>query len=213
MTRRSEQVDLLVTHIKTVGLEPKHRDAHYSHIGALLTDAGLQGNTNYSTNVVPKALKVQREWPDAATISGFQARLAQNNFGEWIPFRGKKPVIIEAMADALGEMGVETVGDLLHCYTDAERELDLIFQLDPVKGVGPKTINYLAILAGSPDHVAIDGQLTTFAQEAGVSTRSERFLGTFYRSAAKQLGCTAASLDAAVWTYMSTRKRTAARQP
>lgn len=81
---------------------------------------------------------------------------------------------------------------------------------DPVTGHSwgrTETVDYLAILAGSTFHVAIDVHLRRFATQAGIGPRSYGDLRTVINNAAARRPCTPGALDAAVWAFMTDPQR------
>ncbi|MEU9031793.1 hypothetical protein AB0D46_30560 [Streptomyces sp. NPDC048383] len=71
-----------------------------------------------------------------------------------------------------------------------------------MKGVGPKTVDYLGNLVGR-SQVAVDVHLRTFAAHAGVPNLPYEQLRTAYEEAAALLGHEPAGMEHAVWRRMS----------
>lgn len=115
----------------------------------------------------------------------------------------KKLAIVENLAAALKELGIETTHDLHAAYKDPAQSKPLIAHLRTISGVKNKTVDYLAMLVGIEERVAIDSHLIAFASAAGVDDMTYEQLSDLYIAAAAKLGCTPRSLDAAVWRYMS----------
>lgn len=158
--------------------------------------------------VRPRVANVITNWPDAATLSGFRKRLDSENLAEFLTWRAtsRKLTVITDLADTLYELGIETVRDMADHYDGHEREHRIRTALRRVKFVGPKTIDYLAILTGSTAHVAVDTHITRFVHAAGIRTRDYVATNALIIHTARELGCSAGALDAAIWSYLSDRK-------
>jgi hypothetical protein len=201
-------VDVVLRHVGCLGIEPREVDRRYSHIGGLITDAALQPRTKYRTVVLPRIQRVVAEWPDADVLSGFLYRLETRDLAEFLRWKrtSRKLGVIEGLATTLRTLGVETVTELRACYDGADCEQQTRRALRHVKFVGPKTIDYMAILAGSTQHVAVYTHIAGFVCDAGVPGLDYHAIGALITQVADKLGCSTGALDAAIWTYMSTRK-------
>lgn len=200
-----DDVQRLIAHVKALGLEPREEERKWGHMGALITDAALQPRTNYRTTVLPRANKVWREWPDAETLSGFLRRLAAEDLSTFLNWRRSSPKLpkIKDIATALDELGVETVSDLAARFRDPELEARTREALRRVKHVGPKTLDYIPILTGSNNHVAVDQHVHGFVVDAGIPGLGYDSVGALVKTAAFKMGVSPGALDAAIWNYMS----------
>jgi hypothetical protein len=117
----------------------------------------------------------------------------------------KKLGVIKDLADVLQAASIETTSDLAAAYADDQAAAALTSSLRKVNGVGSKTIDYLAILVGSDQHVAVDQHLRAVAQEAGVTNRSYSELRGLYTAVARHRGWTPGELDRAVWLHRRQR--------
>jgi hypothetical protein len=115
-------------------------------------------------------------------------------------------VIDDLVAAATG-LGIETADDLKNHLTDPDRRDAAEDRLHQISGVGRKTIDYLARLAGARDRVAIDLHLKNFASESGISDLTESHLQLVYRQAARQRTWPEGALDKPVWEYGEARSR------
>lgn len=82
-------------------------------------------------------------------------------------------------------------------------------RLRSVKGIGPKTQDYLSILAGSNEHVAVDAQVNAFVRESGAQASGYEAVRTLIVEAAHERGWKPGDLDAAIWQFQSGRDRRA----
>jgi 3-methyladenine DNA glycosylase/8-oxoguanine DNA glycosylase len=102
------------------------------------------------------------------------------------------------MVFLLRDEGVDTEGDL-RAWLQDDRSMRLLRAL---KGIGPKTIDYLKMLAGLPA-IPVDRHVRLFAQCAGVTCTDYADLRTVLERASDFLGVACSSLDYAIWSYVS----------
>lgn len=207
MTVTARDVELVVALAGQVGLEPTEDERKWDHMGALLVDAALQPRARYKTTVWPRARKVYDEWPDARTTTGFRTRLTSVDLPAYLVWRRTSPKItkIYDLTSVMSELGIDTVDDLAARFRDPELERDTRDALRRVRYVGPKTLDYIAILTGSNSHIAVDQHIAAFVRVAGARARTYDEIGAVVRAAAAELGCSPGALDAAIWNHMSTR--------
>jgi hypothetical protein len=166
-------------------------------MGALLTDAILQAGLNYDNVVLPRALRVRDTYPDAATTSGFLNTLKAKGHQEVLSWNDEeKPSRLMRLATFLKDRNVETVEDLKKWLARPESRREL----RGIKGIGPKTADYLPILAGLPS-VAVDRHIKKFCANAGINKNVARAV----KEAAVELGTDEGCLDYSIWFYMSRR--------
>ena len=121
--------------------------------------------------------------------------------------REPKLLVLKGITSVLLGEGIETVSQLRQRLEDDERSGGLRRLLRAVHNVGPKTVDYLGILAGCERRAAVDTHVIQFAKEAGVPSLSyEQLAGTLQRAAASR-NWTPGALDAAIWRYMSGRSK------
>ncbi|MFD7033522.1 hypothetical protein ACFWAR_36405 [Streptomyces sp. NPDC059917] len=168
-------------------------------MGAVICDVSFQPRCNYEATLRPRLLRLQTSWPDASTVRGFQARLATDDLAVAMKFNhAQKVATARAITDLLAVNGVDTRDDL-HTWLDHQANRAT---LRTVKGVGPKSIDYMSNLVGR-SQVAVDVHLRTFAADAGVQDRRYEQVRAAYEEAAALLGHDRAGLEHAVWRYTS----------
>lgn len=209
MSTSPDDLGKVVAYVKSLGLEPREAERRWDHLGGVIVDASLQPRTKYKTVVLPRVRKVISQWPDAAVLSGFRRRLESEDLSEFLGWRptSRKLTVVTDLAAALHALGIETVRELADCYDGGEREQQTRGALRQVTGVGPKTVDYIAILTGSTGHVAVDTHIAGFVRAAGVHGGDYHAINVLISRTASQLGCSAGALDAAIWNYMSSRDR------
>ncbi|MHA4951544.1 hypothetical protein [Micromonospora saelicesensis] len=190
----------LVDHARHVDLSIEaHPHNSYGHMGAILVDAILQAGMRYET-VNARALRFRSDQPGADTTSGLLAFGGPDRLREVLKWPGRKPDRIHRLALHLADHGVNTVDQLAVFLSSPEN----VIGLRSVNGVGPKTADYLCILAGKST-TAVDVHLRSFAVEAGVPALSYADLHSCYLGAADRLEVDPRELDHAVWRYVSGR--------
>lgn len=172
----------------------------YDHMGAIISEAILQAGINYRNVVVPRIEALRREHPQARTTSAFADLLLKVGAPELLAFGGEKPERVEVLTRFFLDEQVETEADLREWLT-SEANLSRLRQLP---GVGPKTADYLQILAGL-DTSAVDRHLALFLEEAGVAANTYQERKAVIDAAAALLGVDRAVLDYSIWRYMSDR--------
>lgn len=202
----SDDAAKVLAHIDEIGLVPPEDGGRgWTHMGAVIVDAALQAGVSYISVVLPRVRLLREQWPDAVTTSGFLARLEGDALAKvltWDP-AGKKLATATDLAALLAQEKVETVDDLRDVVTDEAFRR----RLRSVKGVGPKTVDYLAILAGAVDRSAVDVHLRRFVSEAGAGASTYEDMQRVIAEVAGERGWSVGALDAAIWQYQSSKGR------
>jgi hypothetical protein len=166
----------------------------YEHMGAVLTDAGLQAGVSYRTVVEPRVRRLLFHWPTATTTGRFQQKVERfglNGVLAWT--HDEKLGRIRRLTDLFAHEGVETTEEARRWLLLGESELELL----SLRGVGPKTVVYLRLLVGLPD-IAVDRHGRAFAVRAGVVGPDDEVRRTLRRAAAA-CGLHTGEVDRALW--------------
>ncbi|MFF3411607.1 hypothetical protein ACFYW8_36635 [Streptomyces sp. NPDC002742] len=130
---------------------------------------------------------------------GFQARIATEDLADAMNFNAQSRVATaHAITGLLVARAVDTRDDL-HAWLDHQ---DHRAALRTVKGVGPKSVDYIGNLVGR-SQVAVDVHLRSFAADAGVANLRYEELRAAYEEAAALLGHEPGGLEHAVWRFKS----------
>jgi hypothetical protein len=209
-------VPYLVDHARaSLGPQPWDEMQGWGHIGAVLSDAGLQAAVKYESVVRPRIETLIEQHPDAATTSGFTAAMATDGLGTMLSWNGSRKLrTITELAQLLSEQDVETVDDLRYWLMQPAN----VARLQLVYGVGNKTADYLCLLVGI-SNVAVDRQLRAFLADAiehgyvrdgadevdrvDPASLTYQQVAEAYRQAAIQLRTSVGALDHRVWQYES----------
>jgi len=173
----------------------------YDHMGALLTDAVLQAGMRYET-VVKRVMCIKRD-ESARTTTGFLDALKADGAERLLHWHGRKIATIEELARMLAEERVEEVKDLKRWLASLEN----VERLDSIHGVGPKTIDYVRILAGCEAN-APDVRIRAFLERAGIPPWGYEKARSVVAEAARLLGVAERTLDHSIWAFGSTQRAT-----
>ncbi|WP_189397021.1 hypothetical protein [Streptomyces sp. FBKL.4005] len=190
----------LADHVQhLLGSGPFPQPGGWTHMGAVICDVSFQPRCKYERTLRPRLLDLQLSWPDASTVRGFQHRLATEDLAVAMKFNhAQKVATAHAITDLLAAHGVDTREDLRTWLHHQDNRA----ALRTVKGVGPKSIDYIGNLVGR-SHVAVDVHLRAFAVDAGVPDLPYDQLRAVYEEAAVLLGHDKGGLEHAVWRHRS----------
>ncbi|MEV6689078.1 hypothetical protein AB0N28_27670 [Streptomyces sp. NPDC051130] len=197
----------LAHHIRTtLGDGPFHPARGWTHMGAVICDAGFHARRRYRSTILPRLRRLEAQWPDAATVRGFRARLATEDLAVAMDFNSPgKVAVAHGITGLLAAAGVDTHDDL-HAWLGHQANRTV---LRTVKGVGPKTVDYIGNLVGR-SQVAVDVHLRAFAADAGLPRLGYRQLQAVYEEAAALLGHAPGGLEHAVWRFKARPAKKAA---
>lgn len=165
------------------------------HFGAVLADAILQSGVNYKTVVKPRVERIIRQFPESANLSGTRKIVDADAVGDFLLWNHPEKVArFKRLHTVLLENRVEDTGMLQRWLSRSSARPELL----KVKGIGPKTIDYMSCLVGI-DSVAVDRHVRDFAKLAGVNIRDYDQLKTVFCYAADLLGARRRDFDAWIW--------------
>jgi hypothetical protein len=173
----------------------------YDHMGALITDAILQSGIKYNYVVKPRAERIQKDYPEAKTTSGFLNILLEKSPNKLLDFEGSKPLRVLEVTKFFHYEGIETVEQLRNWINISENRKRLM----KIKGIKDKTADYFGILCGL-DTNAVDRHLINFLKEAGIDFNGYEEVQQIINQAAEILDQPKAYFDHSIWKYMSERK-------
>ncbi len=131
-------------------------DGGYDHIGATVADAVLQANMRYKTHVKPRVNRILAKYPNARTTSSVLSLLQSVPATEVLGWRGvDRADRFSRVLELLAAEGVENEPGLREWLSLQPN----LHKLQAIKGIGPKTTDYLKILVGASTS-AIAGLLT-----------------------------------------------------
>ena len=176
----------------------------YNNMGATLTDAGLQAGLNYNTVVMPRVKRVLSLWPGNQNTSDFLKIMDIYGYSYVLDWsHPEKPRRIVDMAKLIGTNNIESEDELGVWLSVASNKLAML----NIEGIGPKTIDYLLMLTGTPT-LAIDRHLKKFANSANVNFNSYDEIKMTYHFAADLLGIDYDVMDKSIWSYYVNSSKT-----
>lgn len=180
-------------------------DGQYGHMGATIADAILQAGTRYDTVVRPRVREIKNAYPEAGTTSGFWRLIEKGGAKRILRWMDdEKPNRVIALTRFLLNEHIETEDDLAVWLRDEANRPRLL----ELRGIGPKTVDYLKILVGMQT-TAADRYVFRLLDEAGAPAADYQEAKEILNLAADAMGVERAPFDHSVWQYMSKRRRTA----
>jgi len=182
-------------------------DLKYSHMGAVITDAILQAGINYDAVVHPRVRRILETYREAVTTSAFKRLIDEQGLKTILRWSDdEKPRRILALTQFFLDQGIETERDLAAWLADDANRPKLLH----VRGVGPKTVDYLKILVGLQT-AAPDRYVFRVLEEAGVDVADYDEAREVINLAADAMGVERAYFDYSIWCYMSERDEKSSR--
>lgn len=167
----------------------------YNHMGALLADSILQAGLKYHSVVRPRILTILTDYPDLSRTSNLIKLVERRDTSAFLNWTHQEKVDrFEALVLFLGDASVEHVDDLKGALQDSE----FATALRGVRGIGPKTVDYMGCLVGM-ESIAVDRHVRTFAKRVGVMEDDYEFLKMVFCYAADLLSVPRREFDAWVW--------------
>jgi hypothetical protein len=172
----------------------------YNHMGATLTDTVLQAGLNYRSVVLPRVRHVLVEYPDAQTTTKFWAVLRE--MGPNTVLRWSHPEKIDRLNRLIGLLltyAIETEAQLSEWLVSNAATEELL----SLKGIGPKTVDYLKILVGIPT-IAVDRHIKALFRILDLEFSEYEDFKSVLCHAAEILCIPPQILDGIVWQHLST---------
>jgi hypothetical protein len=164
--------------------------ARYDHMGALLADAALQAAIDFDSVVRPRVARLLAAWPEAVTVDLFRARVAAEGLGTVLDWKHpEKLARALRLAELLAAEMVQTVSQLRSwCLLPDSRS-----KLLRLQGVGEKTADYVAVLAGG-QAIAVDRRIRAF-----VGGGTDQEIRALLTAVASELNLDLGVLDRVAW--------------
>lgn len=196
-----EAARLLVSHIHE--LDSFHFNTEikstYEHMGAIICDAILQAGLNYHTVVAPRVDRILALFPSHTRTSDFISLLDLYGPHEILQWRHhEKPRRVRMLAEHFWLNDIEVENDLVEWLLDSGNCETLI----DLKGIGPKTIDYLKILVNIPT-IAVDRHIRSFVSNAGIPQTSYEDIRQIVSISAEIMDVHHRILDNAIWEYLA----------
>ena len=174
----------------------------YQHIGAVLADSVLQAGLNYAKVVKPRIASILRTYPHATTMNILIEVIEQVGSPKFLQWEHREKVSrFDNLVAFMAEVKIDSTSELRRALQDK------VFRMDirRVRGVGPKTVDYMACLVGV-DCIAVDRHILSFAEDAGLEGSSYDYLREVFSFAADLLSVPRREFDASIWRYQSEQR-------
>ena len=188
---------LVANYAKALGADIERHEIRpaYDHMGALLADSILQAGLNYNSVVRPRIVSILARYPDQSRTSLLLDLVRCGKTATFLNWTHTEKVSrFDTLVIFLNNASVEHVDDLKHNLLDR----DFVISLRDIRGIGPKTIDYMGCLVGI-DSIAVDRHVRTFAKRVGVMEEDYDFLKSVFCYAADLLSVSRREFDAWVW--------------
>lgn len=192
-----------ISFIRSSFIPIKNRKPYY-HMGATLSDSILQAGLNYRTVVYPRIQSLLLQYSDYKTTSDFIILYKNNSLQNLLNWNNaEKLKRLDSLSLFLFNEHVETEDDLSKwLHSD-----DNIMSLHEIKGIGPKTVDYLKMMSGIPS-IPIDRHLFKFLELAGIKTDKYEYASYLYTKVSTMININKYELDFNIWTLMSSISKT-----
>lgn len=197
----SNHTTALLEYLQASGITtPESVKPGWTHIGGVIVDAVLQPQRSYENLVYPRVRHVINTYPEAATTSGFLDLLQKEDPKDVMQYQSDDRASIALnLATTFQQQNLNTVEEIRTCFQTPDEKSALLKNLQHIRGVGPKTANYVGILVGDPESFAIDARIRKVLKAAGIPRLSYNKTEKVIRDTAAQLGWHAGALDATLW--------------
>ena len=171
--------------------------AAYDHVGAALSDAVLQSGINYRSVVWPRVAHILDLYPKLRTSPEFYALLRAHGAKTILNWKHEeKPRRLTELTRYCVQHNLVSCEDIAEHVCRGSGRQGLL----AIRGIGPKTIDYLSGLLGI-DAVAVDRHIFSFLRQAGVETADYQFVRRTVVKAAELIGISGRSLDYSIWAF------------
>lgn len=181
------------------------RNMTNNNMGATIIDGILQSGLRYDTVVKPRVDKFKNEYREVKTTTQFYELINTKDLSEIINMKGQKIDRIISLVKFLKNERVETEDDFYEWLS----KKDNLLALSNLKGIKGKTIEYLKILTGHKDTVAVDVRLRKFISMCcdDMEITSDNFAREILMRVSEKLRVEPATLDFSIWSYMTPERK------
>jgi len=169
------------------------------NIAAIMVDAVFQAGLNYRTVVLPRVWAVARTFPKLDSLRTLEAAMRTKSFATALAWNHpEKPQRLRELVSFLRSHGLDTIDDL-RTWLEAPHHREL---LRSVRGIGHKTVDYLAKLVGLPT-IAVDRHAHRLLRDAGIIARGYEQARRILEFAADLLRISRWTFDRLMWDTLS----------
>lgn len=173
----------------------------YHHMGAVLADSVLQSGLNYEKVVKPRIASIFETFPHASTLNTLIEVIETEGSSKFLRWQhGEKIARFDSLVTFVAKAKIENTCEL----GEALQEDSFRSKIQRVRGVGPKTVDYMACLVGV-DCIAVDRHVRGFAEFVGLEDGSYNYLRDVFSFAADLLSISRREFDSIIWYYQSSQ--------
>jgi len=170
-----------------------------ANIAAILVDSVFQAGVNYRSVVFPRVCAVARAFPRLGSLGLMQQAMASQSFWNAVAWKHpEKPQRLRELVDFFCANSVDTIDELREWLRRAENRE----RLRSVRGVGPKTIDYLSRLVGLPA-IAVDRHAQRLLRQVGVASKCYEHNRRVLEFAADLLQISRSLFDHLMWQNLA----------
>jgi endonuclease III len=170
-----------------------------NHLGAVLTDIVLQAGLNYKTVVLPRVLRVYKDYNDAYDLTSLINTIDDIGLERFLNWKNQiKLKRFESIIEYLIENSIQTTNELL-IHLNKESNLKSFLS---VQGIGNKTVDYFFKLMHI-ETIAVDRHIINFLHQAEVNFNNYHSAKKIVEFTADMLNVSRRDIDYSIWNYMS----------
>ena len=151
-------------------------------------------------NVVkPRIASILETFPQASTINALIEVIEKEGSPKFLQWKHNEKISrFNELVAFVAEAQIESTCELGAALRDDSFRADI----RSLKGVGPKTVDYMACLVGV-DCIAVDRHIKTFAEAAGLGDDRYEYLRDVFSFAADLLFVSRRDFDSCLWRYQT----------
>lgn len=173
----------------------------YHHMGAVLADSVLQAGLNYEKVVKPRIASILETFPHASTVNTLIQVIETEGSSKFLRWEHEEKISrFDSLVTFVAEARIENTCELSKALRDDRFRSDI----QHVRGVGPKTVDYMACLVGV-DCIAVDRHVRGFAEFVGLEDGSYDYLRDVFSFAADLLSISRREFDSSIWHYQAVK--------
>ena len=199
-TLKNDDVDRLLSYIDFFKFDfTSYELVSNDNICAVLAEVVLQSGMNYKTVVYPRVARIKLEFDFLSSIDSILNYVNLVNIEEILLWSGstRKERFLE-LVTFLSSYGINSCNDLHSWLLCSKNQNELL----KVKGIGPKSLDYLMLLVGISS-IPIDRHLLSFAQMSGVQSSEYQYISSLYKKVSDYYDIEYHVLDSTIWNFMN----------
>ena len=186
-------------HAQGVHSVSHHTRLSCNHIGAVLADSILQAGLNYRSVVRPRIHRILLNYPQANVINNLITIVKNGETPQFLNWEHHEKIFrFDTIVQVMYESNITDTD----CLRENLGNNRFCKELQNIRGVGPKTVDYMSCLVGV-ESVAVDRHVRSFAKRAGIIDMNYHYLKNIFCFAADLLSISRRGFDAWIWQIES----------